>query len=130
MIGVVFSDSLRVASLAGPSALANGSSSCSVGPTTAVAVASLPRPTPVLCSAPGSSCSVLLEARVLLGERREHGVGGVDQLRELLVLAAERFDQQAEVVDRARHVGVADFQLLGDLFGEAGGRGEALERGR
>ncbi len=80
------------------------------------AVASLPRPTPVLCSAPGSSFSVLCEVRVLLGEGREHGVGGVDELGELLVLAAERFHQQPEVVDRARDVRVADFELLGDLL--------------
>ena len=67
---------------------------------------------------------------VLLGEGREHGVGGVDQLRELRVLFPEGFDHEAEVVDRAGDVRVADFELLGDLFGVVGGRVEALERGR
>src|SRR5205823_1524686 len=69
-----------------------------------------------------------LHVAVLLGEDREHGVRGVDQLRELLVLSAERFHQQAEVVDRASYVGVADFQFLGDLLREARGGREALER--
>ena len=78
----------------------------------------------------GEQAQRALHVLVLLGEHREHGVRGVDQLRQLLVLAAERFDQQAEVVDRARDVRVADFQLLGEALGLARERVEALERGR
>ena len=70
-----------------------------------------------------------LEVRVLLGERREHRVRRVHQLRELLVLAAERFGQQAEVVDRAGDVRVPDFELLGDLLSQLSRRVEAPEVG-
>ena len=85
---------------------------------------------PVFSSAPGSRCSVLRKFGVLLGEGREHRVGGADQLGELFVLAADRFHQQPEVVDRAGDVLVAALQFVGDFGPQPGGRQEALERRR
>src|SRR5205807_6927636 len=69
-----------------------------------------------------------LPVRVLLREDLKDGVRGVDELGELLVLAAQRFDQKAEVVDRAGDVGVAYFQLRGDSLALARERVEALQR--
>ncbi len=57
-----------------------------------------------------------LHALVLFGEDFEHRVGGVDQLRDLLVLAAHRFQQQPEVMDRAGDLRMTNRELRGDLL--------------
>jgi len=116
-----------VASLAGPSARANGQL-VQRGPQQARRDGRLAEPAAGLRERARQQVQQALHVAVLLGEHREDGIRGIHQLRELLVLSAERFHQQAEVVDRARDVGVADFHLLRDFFREARRRREALER--
>ena len=82
-------------------ALANGCSSFSVGPSTFAAVASLPRPCLALPSAPGSRRSVLSTLCSSLANVLKTALEDSTSSAQLLVLAAERFDQQPEVVDRA-----------------------------
>ena len=50
----------------------------------------LPSAVLVSVSVPGSSCSDCAQADVLVGEGLEDAVGGVDELGQLVVLAAER----------------------------------------
>ena len=59
----------------------------------------------------GQQVQRALDVLFLFGEGLEHRVGGDDQLGQLLVLAAQRFDQQPEVVDRVRDARMAGIEL-------------------
>ena len=58
----------------------------------------------VASASTGSSSQRRAQVRVLVGERGEDGVGAVDELGELVVLAAQLLDEQREVVDDALDV--------------------------
>ena len=98
MIGSVSSRNGRVARSAGPRSRANGRRSPSVWPSSVPSGSTLASAVFVLRSASGSSRSVSRSAAILVGEGAEDGVVGVDEARQLVVLAAELLGQQAEVV--------------------------------
>ena len=70
------------------------------------------------------------DVRLLVRQRREHGVRVLDEVGELSVLGAELLHQQREVVDRALEVLAAQRELLVRLARVAGGRLEAADRPR
>ena len=70
------------------------------------------------------------QVRVLLGQHGEHGVGAVDELRELVVLGAQLVDDEREVVDDATDVPAPLRELAGDLAGVTRRRLEAADRVR
>ena len=99
-------------------------------PSTCEAVLTLASSLPVFSSAPGSRCSVRRKLASSLAKVANTALEAIDELGELFVLAAERFHEQAEVVDRAGDVLVAALQFVGDLRAQPRGRQEALERRR
>ena len=130
MIGVVASESFLVAFCAGASAFANGSQLRQRRPERVGGGLDLGQFVARLFQRPRQQVQRPAEVGVLLGEGREHRVGGAHQLGELFVLAADGFHQQPEVVDRLGDVLVAALQFVGDFGAQAGGRQEALERRR
>ena len=131
MIGVVFSASLRVASLAGPSARANGSELLQRRARARAWRSRACRGRRRSCAAPpGSSSSVFWKFASSLANVANTALEASTSCESCWSLPPSASISSAEVVDRARDVRVADFELLGDLFGVARRRVEALEVGR
>ena len=129
MIGVDSRRNGRVCRSDGPSARAAGRSDLERRPEH-VRPSSRPCPASswVVSSVPGSRCRIAAQRRVLLGQRLEHRVRVLHEVRELRVAPAELVGQQREVVHDAREVAAALGQPLVDLARVLRGRLQPPDR--